>query len=323
DAGDGDLAARLRVAVADDETAQDVGARVLVVPVAAGRVLGVELVALRRALHVRDRGQRRVVDADPLGGAPGLLGRVGGDDRDGLAEVADAVDREHGLVGELEAVALLAGHVGVREHRVHAGHRERLGEVEREDTRVRVRTAQGVTPEHAGRDEVARVRKIALHLRHAVDARHGLPDPPELEPPPRRLVRALRHWPLDTMRVLDVGCSYGHCLVHFGPGSVGIDNVPEHVEFCRMLGLDAQLGDVESGLDRLADESFEAVWVSDILEHLDAPRLLLRRLAPKLAPGGLLVLYLTVLPRSRLARAVFRGRGFFDADVHHYQFTVE
>ncbi len=140
---------------------------------------------------------------------------------------------------------------------------------------------------------------------------------------PRRLVRALRHWPLDTMRVLDVGCSYGHCLVHFGPGSVGIDNVPEHVEFCRMLGLDAQLGDVESGLDRLADESFEAVWVSDILEHLDAPRLLLRRLAPKLAPGGLLVLYLTVLPRSRLARAVFRGRGFFDADVHHYQFTVE
>jgi len=140
---------------------------------------------------------------------------------------------------------------------------------------------------------------------------------------PRRLVAALRLWPLDTAQVLDIGCSWGHCLVHFGPGSVGIDNVPEHVEFCRSLGLDARLGDVEDGLSGLEDASFDAVWVSDVLEHLDAPRLLLRRVAPKLRPGGLLVLYLSVLPRSRWARVLFRSRGFFDADVHHYQFTLE
>lgn len=143
------------------------------------------------------------------------------------------------------------------------------------------------------------------------------------EAQPGRLVRGLQHWPLDEMRVLDVGASYGHCLVHFGPGSVGLDNVPEHVEFCRSLGLDARLCDVEADLDEIEDGGFDAVWVSDILEHLDAPRALLRRLAPKLTPGGLLVLYLTVLPRSRLARAAFAGRGFFDADVHHYQFTAE
>lgn len=140
---------------------------------------------------------------------------------------------------------------------------------------------------------------------------------------PRRLAQATQRWPLTTGRVLDVGCSYGHCLVHFGAGSVGLDNVAEHVAFCRSLGLDARLADVESGLAELEDESFDAVWVSDILEHLDAPRVLLRRLAPKLKPDGRLVLYMTLLPRSRLARRLFGGRGFFDADVHHYEFTLE
>ena len=43
-----------------------------------------------------------------LGGAARLLGMLGGDERDRLAEVEDAVDREHRLVGELEPVALLA-----------------------------------------------------------------------------------------------------------------------------------------------------------------------------------------------------------------------
>jgi len=140
---------------------------------------------------------------------------------------------------------------------------------------------------------------------------------------PRRLEDAMRHWPLAAGRVLDVGCSFGHCLVHFGPGSVGLDNVPEHVTFCRALGLDARLADVETGLAGLEDGSFDAVWVSDIVEHLDAPRVLVRRLAPKLKPDGRLIVYLTVLPRSRAARRVFAGRGFFDADVHHYQFTLE
>ena len=140
---------------------------------------------------------------------------------------------------------------------------------------------------------------------------------------PRRLVYAAQRWPLATERVLDVGCSYGHCLVHFGSGSVGLDNVAEHVAFCRSLGLDARLMDVESSLAELDDESFDAIWVSDILEHLDAPRVLLRRLAPKLRPAGRLVLYMTVVPRSRLTRRLFGGRGFFDADVHHYEFTLE
>jgi SAM-dependent methyltransferase len=144
---------------------------------------------------------------------------------------------------------------------------------------------------------------------------------------PRRLRFALSRWPLDQLRVLDVGCSYGHCLVHFGPGSVGIDNVEEHVAFCRALGLDARQVDVDTDarLAEIPDGVFDVVWVSDIVEHLDAPRLLLRRLRPKLKPDGRIVLFVTTLPRSRLFRALLRARGVkpFEAEAHHYQFTLE
>ena len=62
---------------------------------------------LGRALHVDHRLERLVLDPDRRGRAARLLGLLGGDERDRLAEVADAVDRQHGLVGELEAVGLL------------------------------------------------------------------------------------------------------------------------------------------------------------------------------------------------------------------------
>jgi SAM-dependent methyltransferase len=144
---------------------------------------------------------------------------------------------------------------------------------------------------------------------------------------PRRLRYALERWPLDRLKVLDVGCSYGHCLVHFGPGSVGIDNVEEHVEFCRSLGLEARRVDVdgEDALADIADGAFDVLWVSDILEHLDAPRLLVRRLRPKLKPDGRLILFVTTLPRNRLFRGLLRARGIrpFEAEAHHYQYTLE
>jgi SAM-dependent methyltransferase len=143
---------------------------------------------------------------------------------------------------------------------------------------------------------------------------------------PNRLRFALERWPLAAASVLDVGCSFGHCLVHFGPGSVGIDNNPEHVEFCRALGLDARLADADGSLDAVPDSAFEYIWVSDLLEHLDSPRLAIRRLATKLNPSGRLLLYLTALPRSRLARAILRrraGAAPFEAGTHYYQFTLE
>ena len=105
-----------------------------------------------------------------------MLGR---DERDRLAEVAHAVDRQHRLVGELEPVRLPARHVLVRQHRVHARHPDRLGDVDLRDARVRVRAAHRVAPEHPRRVQVARVRELALDLRRAVGTPDALADPAE------------------------------------------------------------------------------------------------------------------------------------------------
>lgn len=144
---------------------------------------------------------------------------------------------------------------------------------------------------------------------------------------PQRLVAALRTWPLGDAAVLDVGSSYGTCLVHFGPGSAGVDNHDDCVAFSRAIGLDAILADIEDPvqLDRIRDQAFDYLWVSDVLEHLEAPRLLLRRLSSKLKPGGSLLLQTSVLPRYRLAQRLLRAVGEhpFDAEVHYHQWTTD
>ena len=117
-----DVALGVRVAVPDHHVADDVRAVVVAVAVRHRRPVGMERLLLGRALHVDDGLERLVLDPDRGGGAARLLGLLGRDERDRLAVVADAVDREHRLVGELEPVRLLPGNVGVREHGVHAGH---------------------------------------------------------------------------------------------------------------------------------------------------------------------------------------------------------
>ena len=70
----------------------------------------VERLLLRRALRVDDRLQRLVVARGfALGCSPRLLGMLGRNERNRLPEVANAVDSEHGLVAELDAVEFLAG----------------------------------------------------------------------------------------------------------------------------------------------------------------------------------------------------------------------
>lgn len=142
---------------------------------------------------------------------------------------------------------------------------------------------------------------------------------------PLRTQYALTRWPLGQSRVLDVGCAYGTSLAHFGPGSVGLDNNPEAVAFCGALNLDCRLVDVDKDTVPVEQGSFDFLWVSDILEHLEAPRVLLRQLAPTLAPGGKLLLQSSVLPESAPARWLsrrIRGMAPFDAEVHYHQWTV-
>ena len=163
----------------------DVRPRVVAVAVAVRRAVGVQLGPLGRALHVGDRLERLVLDAIALGRAARLLGVLGGDERDRLAEVADAVDREHGLVAELEPVALLAGDVVVREHGVDAGHRRAPREMSIERMRACACGLRTVWPQSIPGAQVARERELALDLRGAVGARQRVADAADLEPASR------------------------------------------------------------------------------------------------------------------------------------------
>ena len=190
DALDDDLARRVRVAVADHHVADDVRPRVVAVAVPHRRAIRMERLLLERALHVDDRLEQLVLDDDRLEREACLLGVLGRDDRDGLADVPHAIDREHGLVGELEPVRLPAGDVRVGEHRVDARLSERARDVDRADARVGVRAAQRVAPEHAGGGEVARVGEVAPHLRDRVVSQEPLADLADAE---RRSLRGDAH----------------------------------------------------------------------------------------------------------------------------------
>ena len=164
-ARDGDGALRVGVAVADDDVAHDVGTRVVEVPVAVRPRPVVNRRLLGRPLDVDHGIEGLVLDADPLRRATRLLRIFGSDDGDRLAEVAHTVEGEHRLIGELEPVALLSRDVLVRQYCVHAGERQRVGEIELDDPRVRVRAPQRVPPEHPGGVEVTGVGELTGRLR--------------------------------------------------------------------------------------------------------------------------------------------------------------
>ena len=172
---------RVGIAVANHQVTDDVRPVVLAVAVAARRPLRMQVLLLERALHVGDRLQLVVRDANALGRAPSLLGMIGRNESDRLAVVEDSVGGEHRLVGELEPVRLLPGNVVVRQHGVHSRHRHGVGDVDRDDSRVRVRAPQRVPPQHARRRKIARVGELARHLGRRVDAQHELADLADLQ----------------------------------------------------------------------------------------------------------------------------------------------
>ena len=172
----------------DHERTHDVRSLVIAVPATHRRPIRVQRRLFGRALGIDDRLEQLVLDSNLLRRPTRLLGMLGRDERDRLAEVAHAVDREHRLVAELEPVELLAGDVVVREHRVHAGHRQRARRVDPDDARVRLRAADRVAPEHPRRVQVARVRELARDLRDGVGPADDLADATDLQ-----LTHRLRH----------------------------------------------------------------------------------------------------------------------------------
>lgn len=105
----------------------------------------------------------------------------------------------------------------------------------------------------------------------------------------------IEKYSLDTKKVLDVGCSEGHHLACFGPGSVGVTIIDQHIEDGRKRGLKIVSKNVESP-DFSMDETFDVVWANNFFEHMNAPHLFLRKMTTCLNDDGLLILGVPVIP---------------------------
>lgn len=98
-------------------------------------------------------------------------------------------------------------------------------------------------------------------------------------------------------RVLDVGCSYGEFLIHFGPESVGITIAPEEEQYARAHGLRVYTGNIEDASFALPEEApFSVVFANNIFEHLYSPHDFLIRIKDFLESDGTLVLGVPCIP---------------------------
>jgi SAM-dependent methyltransferase len=133
---------------------------------------------------------------------------------------------------------------------------------------------------------------------------------------------------LDQKSVLDIGCSYGEFLAHFGKQSVGISIERTEVEYGKSKGLDIRYGNIESD-DFVLNEKFDVIFANNIFEHLYSPHHFLNKIKKYLKPNGVLILGVPCVPKfvSLLRLRKFRGSlavqhiNFFTRDT--LQLSVE
>ncbi len=119
--------------------------------------------------------------------------------------------------------------------------------------------------------------------------------------PRRALRRPLKKYGLAELRVLDVGCDYGQALIHFGPGSMGVEVHAAPAAFGQAVGLPMVQGDLfdEAVFSGFPAGGFDAAWVYAVLEHVSAPHNALMLIRSRLADNGLLMLGLPLMPIGR------------------------
>jgi SAM-dependent methyltransferase len=120
-------------------------------------------------------------------------------------------------------------------------------------------------------------------------------------------------------KVLDIGSGTGQYLVHFNTESVGLDISLPNLIRCRGKGLNVRRSDFNVRLE-CADQEFEMVFCSHVLEHVDAPINLLRECNRCLIDEGRLIIG---VPTAKSIVRLFRDRYFYDHPEHLYAFSIE
>ena len=97
---------------------------------------------------------------------------------------------------------------------------------------------------------------------------------------------------LQDKKVLDVGCNDGFYLQYFGNDSAGVDYDATAVAKGQSEGRNVQQVDLNKDSLPFPEDSFDAVYFSHVLEHLENPCFILSEIQRVLKTGGLLAILL-------------------------------
>jgi len=122
---------------------------------------------------------------------------------------------------------------------------------------------------------------------------------------PLKLQLPLKKYGLNKKKILDIGSAWGEFLIHFGADSKGIEVNDKEVKFSRSLGLNVEQYNIENEW-REVESSFDAIWFSNVLEHMVAPHAVLRNFHKTLKPEGLLFVRIPTVPSNGLFMALNR-----------------
>jgi 2-polyprenyl-3-methyl-5-hydroxy-6-metoxy-1,4-benzoquinol methylase len=108
--------------------------------------------------------------------------------------------------------------------------------------------------------------------------------------------------------VLDIGCSYGEFLIHFGKGSTGVTLTQAEVDYGLEKGLDMRFGNIESD-SFVLESTYDVIFANNIFEHLYSPHHFLIKIKKYLKPNGILILGVPAIPKivSLVRLPKFRG----------------
>ena len=91
------------------------------------------------------------------------------------------------------------------------------------------------------------------------------------------------------MKILDIGCLKGH-FISVNPENIqGVEINQKAVDLCIKQGFDVKQVDIEKGLP-FKDESFDGIYISHVIEHLNDPLLALKGCYRVLKKGGKIVI---------------------------------
>lgn len=117
--------------------------------------------------------------------------------------------------------------------------------------------------------------------------------------------------------VLDIGCSEGYYLAHFGSGSLGLTLIEEHIAKAHEQGLRVIKANIEDPGFSLP-EKYEVVWANNLFEHMNAPHLFLIKVRELIKPDGMLILGVPLLPHMPFLTKLRKFRGAYA--VSHVNF---